>query len=121
MSKPKLYGVNTTKIVCRFGCPSRLPKPSNVLFFNSLEDAINKGFRLCKRCRPDKVSTPVEEFQKFIIEQFRWCVEEFPMESIEKYAYRLSISKRQLERIAKSQLNISPRKAILSRKIYDSK
>lgn len=46
------YGVKTTGIFCRPSCPSRLPKRKNVVIFNSPDDAIQAGFRPCKRCRP---------------------------------------------------------------------
>lgn len=45
--------VTSTKIVCRFGCPARPPLRRNVLFVESLTDAHAKGFRNCKRCKPE--------------------------------------------------------------------
>lgn len=47
------YAVKSTKVFCRPSCRSRTPKKENVLFFNSSKDAIENGFRPCKRCRPD--------------------------------------------------------------------
>lgn len=44
--------VKTTGIVCRPSCPSQ-PKPENLEFFNQLGDAIQAGYRVCKRCRPE--------------------------------------------------------------------
>ena len=49
------YGVKTTKIFCRPSCKSRTPIRNNVDFFDNAMNAIEKGFRPCKRCRPDKV------------------------------------------------------------------
>ena len=46
------YGVKTTGIFCRPGCASRLPNQENVLFFDSVQDALKAGFRPCKRCNP---------------------------------------------------------------------
>lgn len=48
-----LYAVTTTGVYCRTGCPSRLPRQENVLFFATAEEAENAGFRPCARCRPD--------------------------------------------------------------------
>ncbi len=45
-------GVKTTGIFCRPTCPARKPKPENVEFFATPEDALLGGFRPCKRCRP---------------------------------------------------------------------
>lgn len=52
------YGVTTTQIFCRPSCPSRLPKRDHVVVFNNPQQALDNGFRPCKRCRPlDKVVT----------------------------------------------------------------
>jgi AraC family transcriptional regulator, regulatory protein of adaptative response / methylated-DNA-[protein]-cysteine methyltransferase len=51
-----VYGVATTRIYCRPGCPSRLPRRENVRFFVSAEEAEMAGFQPCKRCRPDGIS-----------------------------------------------------------------
>jgi AraC family transcriptional regulator of adaptative response/methylated-DNA-[protein]-cysteine methyltransferase len=48
-----VYGVVTTGIYCRPGCPSRLPRPENIRFFASSEEAKRAGFRPCLRCQPD--------------------------------------------------------------------
>ena len=47
------YGVITTGIVCRGGCPARTPLRGNVRIFTSLSQALNAGFRPCKRCQPN--------------------------------------------------------------------
>lgn len=49
-----VYGVRSTRIYCRPGCPSRLPKRVNVTFFADGAAAAEAGFRACKRCRPDE-------------------------------------------------------------------
>ncbi len=50
------YAVKTTGIFCRPSCSSRVPNRDNTLFFSTPEEAIDAGFRPCKRCRPDLVS-----------------------------------------------------------------
>lgn len=47
------YGVKTTGIFCRPSCKSKSPKRENVTFFDTGEQALENGFRPCKRCRPD--------------------------------------------------------------------
>lgn len=47
------YAVKTTGIYCRPSCKSKLPKKENVLFFKNSKQAVDKGFRPCKRCRSD--------------------------------------------------------------------
>jgi AraC family transcriptional regulator of adaptative response / DNA-3-methyladenine glycosylase II len=48
-----LFGVKTTGIFCRPSCPSPVAKEENVIYFNTLFEAIEKGFRPCYRCKPD--------------------------------------------------------------------
>jgi len=50
------YSVRTTGVYCRPSCGARLPKPENVTFHASREEAERAGFRPCKRCRPDQAS-----------------------------------------------------------------
>lgn len=47
-----LTAVRTTGIFCRPDCPARKPKPENVEFFSTVKDALDHGYRPCKRCRP---------------------------------------------------------------------
>lgn len=47
--------VKTTGIFCLPSCPAR-PKRENCEFFLSVRDAINAGYRACKRCHPTEVN-----------------------------------------------------------------
>lgn len=55
-------GVKTTGIFCRPTCTARKPKPENVEFFDNTKDAILKGYRPCKVCKPleNPDVTPIE-------------------------------------------------------------
>lgn len=48
------YAVKTTGVYCRPSCGSRTPRPENITFFLTAEDAEAAGFRPCKRCKPDQ-------------------------------------------------------------------
>src|SRR5579871_4659088 len=48
-----VYAVRTTGVYCRPSCASRRPRPENVAFFDTTEEARRAGFRPCRRCRPD--------------------------------------------------------------------
>jgi len=48
------YAVLTTGVYCRPSCPARKARRENVLFFSAREEAERKGFRPCRRCRPDE-------------------------------------------------------------------
>lgn len=56
LAGPFLYGVRTTGIYCRPGCPARTPKRENVEFFEQRADAEAAGYRPCKRCRPTAIN-----------------------------------------------------------------
>jgi AraC family transcriptional regulator of adaptative response/methylated-DNA-[protein]-cysteine methyltransferase len=47
-----VYGVVTTGVFCRPGCPSRRPRRENVRFHADVQGAMRDGFRPCKRCKP---------------------------------------------------------------------
>lgn len=48
----KFYiAVKTTGIFCNMTCSAK-PKPENVLFYFTREEATKNGFRACKRCKP---------------------------------------------------------------------
>jgi AraC family transcriptional regulator of adaptative response/methylated-DNA-[protein]-cysteine methyltransferase len=54
------YSVMTTGVYCRPSCPSRTANPKNVQLHDTLEAAKATGFRACKRCNPDGLSTAGE-------------------------------------------------------------
>jgi AraC family transcriptional regulator of adaptative response/methylated-DNA-[protein]-cysteine methyltransferase len=54
------YSVMTTGVYCRPSCPSRTANPKNVQLHDTLEAAKATGFRPCKRCTPDSLSTDAE-------------------------------------------------------------
>ena len=56
-----IFGVKTTKIICRPGCPAKIPLEKNVMFFDTMEEAIEKGYRPCKRCKPELVKPTQQE------------------------------------------------------------
>src|SRR6201981_1229332 len=57
---PLWYSVVTTGVYCRPSCPSRTANPKNVQLHDCLESAKATGFRPCKRCNPDGLSTDAE-------------------------------------------------------------
>lgn len=50
------YAVRSTGIVCRPTCPSRRPARANVQFFSTLSEAVDAGFRPCRRCHPERTA-----------------------------------------------------------------
>src|SRR5205809_248983 len=48
-----VYAVTSTRIYCRPSCPSRRPRRDRVQFYPDPAMAEARGFRACRRCRPD--------------------------------------------------------------------
>jgi AraC family transcriptional regulator of adaptative response / methylphosphotriester-DNA alkyltransferase methyltransferase len=56
------YGVTTTGIFCRPSCKSKHPSKQNVKIFANANQALSANFRPCKRCKPDGLRLPDEEW-----------------------------------------------------------
>jgi AraC family transcriptional regulator, regulatory protein of adaptative response / methylated-DNA-[protein]-cysteine methyltransferase len=52
-----VYAVRSTGVYCRPSCPSRRPRRDRVAFFETPELARGAGFRACRRCKPDELTT----------------------------------------------------------------
>ena len=61
--------VKTTGIFCRPSCTARKPKKENVEFFKSSKEAITKGYRPCKVCRPLELLHETPEYIKAIMQE----------------------------------------------------
>lgn len=48
-----VYAVTTTGVYCRPSCAARTPRPENVRYFATGDEAVKAGFRACRRCRPE--------------------------------------------------------------------
>lgn len=68
----KFYvGVLSTGIYCLPSCKARLPKPENVRFFPTREEAVAFGLRGCRRCRSDKYPDILPEWVKRLVNYLR--------------------------------------------------
>ena len=64
-------GVKTTGLLRRPTCPTRKPKPENVEFFQNTKDAILKGYRPCKICKPLENPNETPDYIQNILEELR--------------------------------------------------
>ncbi|HKN04476.1 MAG TPA: bifunctional DNA-binding transcriptional regulator/O6-methylguanine-DNA methyltransferase Ada [Buttiauxella sp.] len=62
-----VFAVNTTGIFCRPSCSARHALRKNVVFFENVEQAINAGFRPCKRCQPDKLAPEQQRIDRITL------------------------------------------------------
>jgi len=62
-----ITAVKTTGIFCRPTCTARKPKQENVEFFTSTKEAIARGYRPCKVCRPMEYVGQTPDYVKEIL------------------------------------------------------
>jgi len=61
--------VKTTGIFCHPSCRARIPKVENVLFYDSIKEALQNGYRPCKICKPmEKIGETPDYIKKIIAE-----------------------------------------------------
>jgi AraC family transcriptional regulator, regulatory protein of adaptative response / methylphosphotriester-DNA alkyltransferase methyltransferase len=110
------YAVLTTGIFCRPSCRSRTPKRDNVRIFSSIEEAVQAGFRPCKRCRPDErpYGPDVELVMQMKDLIQRRCHERLTLSAVAK---QLSISPYHLHRVFKRVTGLTPAQYICRTRI----
>ena len=103
--------VRTTGIYCRPSCPAITPKRANVDFFPTAAAAQQRGFRACKRCRPD-ASPGSPEWnvrQDVVARAMRLIADGFvERDGVPGLARRLGYSERHLNRVLTDELGAGP-------------
>ena len=102
------YSVRTTGVYCRPSCAARLPRPQNVRFHDSREDAERAGFRPCKRCKPDQPSL-LEQHTAKVTEACRLIETSPRVPRLEELAARAGVSPFHFHRVFKSVTGLTPR------------
>jgi AraC family transcriptional regulator of adaptative response/methylated-DNA-[protein]-cysteine methyltransferase len=102
------YSVSTTGVYCRPSCPSRTANPRNVRFHDTLESAKAMGFRPCKRCNPDGLSTG-DENAALVIKACKIIELSEEEPSLDELAKALGRSPSHFHRIFKSCTGLTPK------------
>jgi AraC family transcriptional regulator, regulatory protein of adaptative response / DNA-3-methyladenine glycosylase II len=119
-------GVISTGIYCRPICPARTAKFENCRFFPSAAAAQEAGFRPCLRCRPETApdlgswrgtSNTVSRGLALIAEGAL----DGDQASVEALAARLGVGGRQLRRLFKQHLGVSPIAIAQTRRVLFAK
>ena len=105
------YGVKTTGVFCRPSCRAKTPARENVVFFDNAKAAIDKGFRPCKKCRPDKAAYDPE------LELVKKAKDIFDLNyndtiDLNRISGQLGVSTNHLARLFKRQLGLTPMRYI---------
>lgn len=101
------YAVKTTGIFCYPSCSARRPKPENILYFDSAQEAVRAGFRPCKRCflsslRPNNLQ------QTCVIAACRYIENAHHSPSLDELADYTGMSKYHFHRVFKRALGLTP-------------
>ena len=102
------YSVNTTGVYCRPSCAARLPRPENVRFHATCQDAEQAGFRPCKRCKPNLPSLAEQRTAK-VTKACRIIEGAETVPSLEDLAKRIGVSRYHFHRIFRQITGLTPR------------
>lgn len=102
------YSVRTTGVYCRPSCAARMPRRENVRFYATQEAAEKAGFRPCKRCRPNALST--SEQQTAAVEKVCRILEDAEeIPNLNTLAEAAGLSRFHFHRVFKSVTGVTPR------------
>lgn len=114
-------GVHTTGIFCRPSCRARTPKPENVSFYTSIRDALDAGFRPCKRCKPEEPGPEGPE-EVLVLAAKKAIEARLPLSyTLADLAASLHISPFYLQRVFKRRTGMSPGEYTTARKLEQAK
>jgi AraC family transcriptional regulator of adaptative response/methylated-DNA-[protein]-cysteine methyltransferase len=102
------YSVRTTGVYCRPSCGARLPRPENVRFHATREEAERAGFRPCKRCRPDRPSL-AEQHAATVTEICRLIETSSRVPALDALAAQAGMSPFHFHRVFKGVTGLTPR------------
>ncbi|MFT6290132.1 MAG: AraC family transcriptional regulator of adaptative response / DNA-3-methyladenine glycosylase II [Ilumatobacter sp.] len=103
--------VRTTGIYCRPSCPAITPKQTNVEFHHTPAAAQQRGFRACKRCRPDaSPGSPEWNLRQDVVGRAMRMIADGAVErdGVPGLARQLGYSERHLNRVMTDELGAGP-------------
>lgn len=118
-------GVTSTGIYCRPVCTARTPRPANCRFFESAALAERANFRPCLRCRPELApgNAPVDDAHRvagLIVRR----IDEGTLDGgagLEQIAREFGWSSRQIRRVVRKEMGVSPMELVLTRRLLLAK
>jgi AraC family transcriptional regulator of adaptative response / DNA-3-methyladenine glycosylase II len=106
-----VVAVSTTGIYCRPSCPAITPKRRNVSFYRTAAAAQQRGFRACKRCRPDATpGSPEWNVRGDVVARAMRLIADgvVDRDGVAGLARRLGYSERHLSRLVTDELGAGP-------------
>jgi AraC family transcriptional regulator of adaptative response / DNA-3-methyladenine glycosylase II len=104
-------GVMTTGVYCRPVCPARTPRRDRCRFFANAAAAENAGFRPCMRCRPELApGAAIIDSANRIASSAAQRIEAGALNEagVDELAAEFGVSSRQLRRVVKRELGVTP-------------
>lgn len=103
------FGVNSTGVYCKPSCASRQPKRENVQFFTTFNEAEQKGFRACLRCKP-QLENVTDSKMETVIKVCQLIEEsEFDHISLDDLAAGTGVTATYLQKVFKEIMGVSPK------------
>jgi AraC family transcriptional regulator, regulatory protein of adaptative response / methylated-DNA-[protein]-cysteine methyltransferase len=104
-----VYAVQSTRIYCRPSCPSRRPRPNQIVLFAQPDAAEQAGFRACRRCRPRQArGTPETILVRRVCAEIESSSE--GAVSLRRLAEMTGLSAAHLQRTFRRATGITPRR-----------
>lgn len=103
--------VVTTGIYCRPSCPAMTPKQHNMRYYPTAATAQQRGFRACKRCRPDaSPGSPQWNVREDVVARAMRLIADgvVDRDGVGGLATRLGYSERHLTRVVRDELGAGP-------------
>jgi len=118
-------GVTSTGIYCRPVCTARTPKRTNCRFFANAVSAEKEAFRPCLRCRPELApgNAPVDDANRIaqlIVSRINEGILNDDL-SLESISDQFGLTSRQIRRIVRKELGVSPIELIQSYRLLLAK
>jgi AraC family transcriptional regulator of adaptative response / DNA-3-methyladenine glycosylase II len=118
-------GVTSTRIYCRPVCTARTPRAANCRFFDSAAAAEKAHFRPCLRCRPELApgQAPVDDAGRIAALVAR-RIDEGMLDDgagVEEIAAQFGWSSRQIRRMMRRSLGVSPMELVMTRRLLLAK
>lgn len=105
-----VYAVRSTGIYCRPSCPSRRPRPENVLFFSTPVEAEQAGFRPCRRCHPQNSNAANQDHLALAQEICRYLEDHLEEKiTLDALSEQFHLSPFHLQRTFKNMTGVTPR------------
>ncbi|MBM3071150.1 bifunctional DNA-binding transcriptional regulator/O6-methylguanine-DNA methyltransferase Ada [Enterobacter sp. RHBSTW-00994] len=102
-----VFAVKTTGIFCRPSCRARHALRKNVCFYSDARQAVQAGFRPCKRCVPDKIDP--QERKLAIVAKACHLLEQEKTLTLEALARQVAMSPFHFHRLFKSVTGMTPK------------